>query len=271
MNKDKVDNNIISLKLKSIKILILSVNIKKINFQDIRNERQKININKVSKIIKENINDIDLLLKKLKIVCNEKALNRVLDFLDVDFIELINKINNNDISINLLSMLISKNSSRQGTKDEALVISACSNIGNKLGVNIKNLSPTAYRPLKNGKIISKKEYILHNYSKNDCLKSLDGKITGIINGWIFAKIVLGSGGHQDNVFEEAYTFAEWAKINGLKTEYYIIMIDTNLLKRFTELKNKVSESNIIICNHFEFQKWLIKEVIKKLRIKKIKI
>jgi len=32
------------------------------------------------------------------------------------------------------------------------------------------------------------------------LKSFDAKISGIINGWIFAKITYTNGGHQDNVF-----------------------------------------------------------------------
>ncbi len=80
---------------------------------------------------------------------------------------------------------------------------------NTLGIQITNLSTTASIPTKCGKILNGPECKTRGMKKNDCLKSFDARITGQINGWIFAKITVSSGGHQDNVFEEAHIMGEW--------------------------------------------------------------
>ena len=58
--------------------------------------------------------------------------------------ELLNKI---------LSGRISKNSSRQGTKDENLQLFTCNILSNKLGIKIENLSVNEYRPDCQGNIV----------------------------------------------------------------------------------------------------------------------
>ena len=73
------------------------------------------------------------------------------------------------------------------------------------------------------------------YKKSDCLKSFDAKITGKKEGYLFAKVCIGSGGHQDNVFHEAHSFGEWAMQHGEEDKLYIILIDTNLMNQLNEL------------------------------------
>jgi hypothetical protein len=232
-------------------------NIISIDFKNLRNERQKANINVIKNFIKDKKKkDESITIIELQKICNKNALDRVLNMLDITFNNLMESLTD-DMSISLLSMYISINSSRQGSKDEGLVLDICSKLSCKLGINIENLSSTAYRPIKGGKIISYEDFKKSEYKKSDCLKSLDGRFTGKINGWIFAKAVFGSGGHQDNVFEEAYTFGKWAEEYGEKDEYYIIIIDTDLIKQFNELKLNIKKNNVIVCSHIEFQQWLI--------------
>ena len=89
------------------------------------------------------------------------------------------------------------------------------------------------------------------------MKSFDARISGKVNGWVFAKVAYGNGGHQDNVFIEAHEFGEWAQKYGKENEIYVLLIDTDLITQFKELKEKFNQSNIWICNHFEFQKKLL--------------
>jgi hypothetical protein len=63
----------------------------------------------------------------------------------------------------------------------------------------------------------------------------------MINGWIFAKVVIGKGGHQDNVYEETNNLCEWIlqynKIHNKGIdEIFIILIDTDLIEKLNELK-----------------------------------
>lgn len=104
---------------------------------------------------------------------------------------------------------------------------------------------------QDGRIINKQEY--KTSEKNSCFKSFDGIIeSDYFNGFIFAKNVFGSGGHQDNVFEEAYTFCEWIVAYGSDHTFdqkpltYVLLIETDL-----------DEINIIIANHVEFQQYII--------------
>ena len=125
------------------------------------------------------------------------------------------------------------------------------------GIILTSLSNDAFRPRKNsGEILSKKEYKTQNLLKEDFYKSFDGRIEGKINGWIFAKVVFGEGGHQDNVFEEADALCHWI-IQYNKTEYFIILIDTNLDAKFQALYYKYqARQNILIGNHTKIQEFL---------------
>ena len=153
---------------------------------------------------------------------------------------------------------ISINASRQGSKDEAKQIEACKMTAKEYGIDIINLSNKALRATKDGDIITEDERKEKNIKKHECLKSFDAEIKGKINGYIAAKVVYGSGGHQDNVFEEMDTLAEWWKnYKYEKKEILVILIDTDLTIKFKELKEKYKDvENIMVLDHIEFQKMI---------------
>ena len=146
--------------------------------------------------------------------------------------------------------------SRQGTKDEAFILKKCNETTSKVGIYIENLSTTAFRPTKKGRILTNNQYEKSGLEKNDCLKSFDAKISGLVKGWVFAKVAFG-GGHQDNVFSEAHDFVEWANKYAKNDELYIVLVDTDLNLKFAELKQKPTKRNILVCDHVEFQRFII--------------
>lgn len=170
-----------------------------INFLNIRFERQKIN----NLLALESIKNQDL-TKNINI----KEFERILDELNINKTELLDKCKYDDITAKILSGRIAINASRQGSKDENMQLTTCNITTSKFGIKIEKLSTTALRPTKIGKIFENYEIKNKKIQTNDCLKSFDGKISGKINGFIMAKVVYGEGGHQDNVFEEVHTFCE---------------------------------------------------------------
>ena len=219
------------------------------NFANLREERQKFN----NLLASESIKARDL-TKNINI----KAFERVVSLSNKSKDDILDKCANDQDYCMLLSMIIAINASRQGTSDEALQINICNSTSSKCGITLSNLTTTDFRPTKTGKIITKKEQKEKKILKSDCLKSFDAKISGKINGWVFAKVVFGSGGHQDNVFEEAHTFCDWVVKFGKKTEIYIILCDTDLTLKFNELQEKYKNiDNIIIGNHVKIQQYFI--------------
>ena len=79
-----------------------------------------------------------------------------------------------------------------------------------------------------------------------------------MNGFISAKVAYGGGGHQDNVFEEMDTLAEWWKKYKYETgEILIVLIDTDLITKCTRIKEKYNNvNNIMVFNHI-FQQYMI--------------
>jgi hypothetical protein len=216
---------------------------------NLRAERQKYN-NKLA---------VDrLIARDLTKHINTKEYQRILKDIDVSESELLDKCVSDKCFAQILGGRIAIEASRQGAKDEELQIITCGITSSKFGIIIENLSAVDFRPTKTGEIISSKEFKEKKILKNDCLKSFDAKITGKKNGWIFAKVVIGDGGHQDNVFEEAHSFCEWVKQFGNPAELFIVLIDTNLTAKVDELKQKYTEiSNIVIGNHIEVQQYFI--------------
>jgi hypothetical protein len=241
-NDNENDNNINKLNenLKYLKIVELDC-------KNIRKERQKLNNLLVFEDIKSN--NINSLNNNI----NNEQLKRVLEELNISKKELIKLCQENEIMNKILSSCIAKNASRQGTKDEELILKTCNIISSKFGINIENLPAKTYRPTKCGKILK-----INTRKTYEYLKSFDGKITGKMNGWIFAKVCIGSGGHQDNVLEEVYIFCKWVKKykSFYKKDIFIVLFDTNL--DISEIKNKYSNiSQLLILNHIEFQKYII--------------
>lgn len=218
-----------------------------LNFQDIRSERQQFNDMLVYEDIKQ---------KQINQNVNQSEYKRTIESSGITQEHFLEKCQEDDIFAKVVSGRISKKASRQGNKDEELQINTINKSVSKFGINVKSLSKDAFRPTKSGDILSKKEYNEKHVSKNDCYKSFDGIIDGKINGWIFAKVVFGEGGHQDNVFEEADALCNWI-IQYDKTEYFIILIDTNLDAKFEALRSKYQpRQNILIGNHITIQELL---------------
>jgi hypothetical protein len=195
--------------------------------------------------------------KQLDDVSNDKELNRVLHSLDFTYEQFIEKCREDRKFAILAAGRISINASRQGAKDEDIILQTCNETSRHFGIEITNLPNTEARPTKDGRILSKKEYEKSGFKKNDCLKSFDGRISGKINGWIFAKITITNGGHQDNVFEEAHCMGEWILKYGKPEELYVLLIDTDLTLQFNELREKYHKNNMLVVNHVEFQEYLI--------------
>jgi hypothetical protein len=222
-----------------------------IDFSNIREERQKINNNIVYDIIKSTN------LVELKKQCNIKELNRILTDYNISLEELVEECNKNELLAKMTSGRISKLASRQGSSDEAVQIQTCNKTSSKYCININQLPNDALRPCKDGTIVSKEKFKLIP-DKNSCLKSFDAEITGILQGYVFAKVVYGNGGHQDNVFEESYTFADWVSNFGDPDLLYVLLIDTDLTTKFEQLKIKAAEQkNLLVVNHIEFQQYII--------------
>ena len=224
-----------------------------VDFMNIRSERQKINNLLVyTTIINNDYNKFDQSI-------NNKELGRILEELQISKTQLLDKCKEDILFGKLLAGRISKVASRQGSKDETYQLDICNSTANRIGINIENLSSTAYRPTKEGLIVSSNDMRKNEISKDMCLKSFDGKITGKVNGWIFAKIVYGYGGHRDNVFEEAQCLCDWVlKYKQESNELFVILIDTDTVNRLTLLKNKyINTKNLLIADHIEFQTYLI--------------
>jgi len=223
------------------------------NFKDIRNVRQQNN----NKIVYNSVKTNNMKMFHENINCKEyKRLLNDLEFTENEFIK---KCIEDDKFCIAISRLISKNSSRQGSKDEKEQLITCNITSQKYGLTITNLKATEFRPTKNGIIVSKREMKKKSIPKDMCLKSFDGKITGKINGYITAKVSYGSGGHQDNVFEEMDVIAEWWKTYKSDNEdILIVLIDTDLTQKLKILKNKYKNvKNVMIYNHIEFQLYII--------------
>jgi hypothetical protein len=223
------------------------------NFKDIRNIRQTNNNETVYKSLIEG--DVKTFYNNI----NFKEYNRILEDLKLTESEFISKCKNDNLFSKLASRTISKKASRQGSKDETEQLITCNIIAKKCGLSIKNLTPTELRPTKDGFIVSKYDMKIKQISKDCCLKSFDAEISGKINGFITAKVAYGTGGHQDNVFEEMDTLAEWwQKYKSETKDFLIILIDTDLITKFIIIKEKYRNiNNIKVFNHIEFQQYMI--------------
>ena len=123
-----------------------------IDCKNLRVIRQKENNDSMLRLLQSG--DITL----VKHYCNVKELDRLLEDLDIDEEELIDKCIDDLLFAKVVARQISKMASRQGTKDEAFISQKCNETISQVGVYIENLSTTAFRPTKNGRILTDKEY-----------------------------------------------------------------------------------------------------------------
>lgn len=228
-----------------------------INYMELRITRQNVN----NKLVVDAIinNDMTLFNK----CTNANEVERVVRETGSDLGSILSECRNSTMMMNILAGRISINASRQGSKDEVLQIKTCDTVSQKFDTRITKLTSTAFRPTKAGDIISKDDMKNMNIKKDECLKSFDARITGKINGWVFAKVVYTHGGHQDNVFEEADVLCDWVcKFKSDSEELFVILIDTDLQTKFQVLKEKYENTlNLLIVNHYEFQQYLIAKMV----------
>lgn len=224
-----------------------------LDFENIRNSRQHNN----NKIVYQSIKTNNIILFNENI--NYKEFIRTLKDLKISKEECLKKCINDDMFCIVISRLISKNATRQSTKDEFEQLRICSIIPLRYNITIKKLTTSELRPTKDGKIITRKEMDNLKIPKDCCLKSFDGKIIGTMNGFISSKISYGTGGHQDNVLEEMDILANWWKTYKYNTnDVLVLLIDTNFIIKFKRLQEKYHTiCNIIILNHIEFQEYII--------------
>jgi hypothetical protein len=194
--------------------------------------------------------------KDLKSSINFKSLDRLAEQLNTDRNYLYEKCKSDYEYALTLAHGCSILSSRQGSRDETFVLDEINKVSSTYGIYIQSLNNQDLRPTKDGFLLNKNEFKVSGLSKLDCLKSIDGVINGKVNGYIFAKIVFGEGGHQDNVFHEAAQFGDWAHKYAKEDKIYVILVDTDLQNKYNELKEKYDSDNIWVVNHVEFQQRL---------------
>lgn len=224
-----------------------------LDFQAIRVIRQRETHHRIIQSIMENGE-----LPKQYI--NSVQLQETIEELGVSQEQLFEECKTNRTLAVLLARNIAKKASRQGTCDENLQITVCHEVARQFGISIENLGVRAYRPTKTGHILTQDELTARKVPNNECLKSFDGKISGTIRGWIFAKVVYGSGGHQDSVFVESDIMCEWVKRfrDPEQNELFVVLIDTDLTKKMDTLQQKYKDvEGLCIMNHVAFQQYII--------------
>jgi hypothetical protein len=214
------------------------------NIVKTRLERQEYNNKLAFDAIKLNAKNPD------KNNINKKALDRLLTYTNYKNIDELIKDRKNyeKIILELSSLYIAKNASRQGTKDENIQLENI-NILQKFDIIIEK--DGKYKPIKGGGIRkSDKKQI-------DELKSIDFviKYKKKIIGYITAKTTSGRGGHQDNVLDEIKQFCEWSLIQiQNNNKIYIVLYDNqNISKLFNDIKKKDKTKNLIFTDTKNFK------------------
>ena len=126
--------------------------VQKVDCKNLRVIRQKENNDIMLRLLQSG--DITL----VKHYCNTKELSRLLRDLDINEDKLIGKCKDDLLFAKVISSQISKMASGQGTKDEAFIPKKCNETTCKVGIYVENLSTTAFRPTKKGRILTNNQY-----------------------------------------------------------------------------------------------------------------
>ncbi|CAR63393.1 hypothetical cyanophage protein [Synechococcus phage S-RSM4] len=194
--------------------------------------------------------------KDLKRLINFNSLDRLAQLLDTDRESIYEKCKQDYEYALTVAHGTAILASRQGSKDESYVLDEINRVSSGYGIYVQSLNNQDLRPTKDGRLLNKREFAESGLDKLECLKSIDGVINGEVEGYIFAKICFGEGGHQDNVFHEAAHFADWAEQYGEEGKVYVILIDTDLTDKFDRLKFNYDSDTVWVVDHVEFQKRL---------------
>ena len=194
--------------------------------------------------------------KDLKQLINFKSLDRLAELLDNDREYIYEKCKSDYEYALTVAHGTAILASRQGSKDESFVLDEINRVSRGYGIYVQSLNNQDLRPTKDGRLLNKAEFKESGLDKLECLKSIDGVINGNVEGYIFAKICFGEGGHQDNVFHEAAHFADWAHQYGEEGKVYVILVDTDLTDKFDRLKSSYDSDTVWVVDHVEFQQRL---------------
>ena len=219
-----------------------------------RKENQIINYN----LVEEALRETNIYVAKER--GNPNKLEEILTYLNISEKQLLNKCKDDDFR-KLVSIIMAILSTRQGGALEREILDGINSYTKTLDVYVESLPNTALRPLKTGGVITTAEMKKKGIDKKTgTLKSIDGLISGKINGYIFAKVMTGKGGgHQDNVIIESHNFIDWAEKEP-KNKIYVLLIDGDYLH--TELPKLLERDNmnIWVCDHKTFQKRIEEKV-----------
>ena len=194
--------------------------------------------------------------KDLKKLINFNSLDRLAELLDNDREYIYEKCKSDYEYALTVAHGTAILASRQGSKDETFVLDEINRVSSGYGIYVQSLNNQDLRPTKDGRLLNKKEFKESGLDKLECLKSIDGVINGKVEGYIFAKICFGEGGHQDNVFHEAAHFADWAHQYGEEGKVYVILVDTDLTDKFDRLKSNYDSDTVWVVDHVELQQRL---------------
>jgi hypothetical protein len=229
------------------------INLFNIDVHNLRTDRQKYNNELVFNLLSNKTSRSDI-EKNI----NGKALDRILSEEKMTYEQLLEKCVD-PFTTRCIARNISINASRQGKIDEKLIIDGVASIMTKYDVNIKGCGVNGIRFCNDGRVLDGKTFKKENLDKDrDSMKSIDGTIEGRVNGYIFAKVVIGGGGHQDNVLGESIKFIDWVNKFGSDDKLYVVLVDGEDLSKIKNLEKE----NLWIVNHIELQKRLIELTIK---------
>jgi hypothetical protein len=193
---------------------------------------------------------------------NVEALKRVADEVFGGQVQrMLGACTSNAIIKTMVAREIAKTSTKQGGVLEKKIFDGISESLAEHGITVRQAkSATELRPLRDGGLANNTEFkkLIRTTGKSKeqlSLKSIDGFIESPVEGYIFAKVKTGTGGHQDNVLIEANDFITWA-MNEPKDKLYVVLIDGN---KDATLYSRQTE-NIWVCDHKEFQEKMIEYV-----------
>ena len=112
----------------------MEVVVQKVDCKNLRVIRQKENNDIMLRLLQSG--DITL----VKHYCNIKEFHRLLEDLQIDDEQLLQKCSNDVLFAKVVSRQISKIASRQGTTDEAFILKKCNETTSKVGIYTENLS-----------------------------------------------------------------------------------------------------------------------------------
>lgn len=250
----------------------------------LRQRRQQSNNRKARTYIEKHTNT------KQKII-NEKEEKRILSELEDLFpfkeslFDVLVEVKENkdfdlllEVAIRLFSRSVSIQASRQGSLDEVFQMDNLNESflsANNLPFQLLNTKThkgllEEMVPLRSGGLMTRKEFKKQfgDAKNTHALKSFDGELhtpsKGCV-GYVFSKIVLGGGGHQDNVFREAQELLSWFTKQveqSLQEKLLIFLIDYDKEseKKFKELYDAAAATNnenIWVVNSRSFQEKII--------------